>query len=68
MRPKPGQTLSPEEVRDYRKARIAHSKVPQHIRIVESPPMTANGKIRKFRIRELEIEALGLDNQITRTA
>ena len=68
VRPKPGQTLTAEEVRDYCNGKIAHFKVPQHVRIVESLPMTVSGKVQKFRIREQEIEALGLDNQITTTA
>ena len=68
VRPAQGQTLTAEEVRDYCKGRIAHFKIPQHIRIVESLPMTVSGKIQKFRIREAEIEALGLGNQVAQTA
>ena len=68
VRPKPGQTVTSEEVGEYCDGRIAHFKVPQHVRIVESLPMTVSGKIQKFRIRELEIEALGLSDQITTTA
>ncbi|MBV8842283.1 MAG: AMP-binding protein [Bryobacterales bacterium] len=68
VRPKPGPTLTAEEVRDYCKGKIAHFKIPQHVRIVESLPMTVSGKIQKFRIREIEIEALGLRDQIATTA
>ena len=68
VRPKVGQALTAEEVVDYCWGKIAHFKVPQHVRIVESLPMTVSGKIQKFRIRESEIEALGLRNQITQTA
>jgi fatty-acyl-CoA synthase len=68
VRPKPGQSLTAEEVRHFCKGQIAHFKVPQHVRIVESLPMTVTGKVQKFRIRESEIEALGLGNQITRSA
>jgi fatty-acyl-CoA synthase len=68
VRPRAEQSLTVEEVRDYCKGKIAHFKVPQHVRIVDSLPMTVTGKIQKFRIRESEIKALGLGNQITRTA
>ncbi|MEO8096603.1 MAG: AMP-binding protein [Acidobacteriota bacterium] len=68
VRPRPGQTLTAEEVQGYCKGQISHFKIPEHIRIVEALPMTVNGKIQKFRIRESEIEALGLGSQITTTA
>lgn len=68
VRPRPGHSLTAEQVMDYCKGEIAHFKVPQHVRIVEALPLTVSGKIQKFRIRAWEIEALGLENQITRTA
>ena len=68
VRPKPGQELTAEEVREFCQGRIAHFKVPRHVRIVDSFPMTVSGKIQKFRIRESEIEELGLAGQIAATA
>jgi len=49
-----------DEIRDFCRGRIAHFKIPQHIRFVDEFPMTVSGKIQKFRIREQEIDALGL--------
>jgi fatty-acyl-CoA synthase len=49
-----------DEIRDFCRGRIAHFKIPQHVRFVESFPMTVSGKIQKFRIREQEIDARGL--------
>jgi fatty-acyl-CoA synthase len=57
---KEGENSTEDEVRDFCRGRIAHFKVPQYIRFVESFPMTVSGKIQKFRIREHEIEARGL--------
>src|SRR5260370_32592986 len=57
---KDGQNASEDEIRDFCRGRIAHFKVPQYIRFVDSFPMTVTGKIQKFRIREHEIEARGL--------
>jgi fatty-acyl-CoA synthase len=55
-----GESMTDEEVRDYCRGQIAHFKIPQYIRFVDAFPMTVTGKVQKFRIREQEIEALGL--------
>jgi fatty-acyl-CoA synthase len=52
--------MEEEEVRDYCRGKIAHFKIPQYIRFVEAFPMTVTGKVQKFRIREQEIAARGL--------
>jgi fatty-acyl-CoA synthase len=57
---KAGERMMEEEVRDYCQGQIAHFKVPQYIRFVDAFPMTVTGKVQKFRIREQEIESLGL--------
>jgi len=57
---KADEKATEDEIRDFCRGRIAHFKIPQHVRFVESFPMTVSGKIQKFRIREQEIDALGL--------
>jgi fatty-acyl-CoA synthase len=57
---KPGQTAVPEEIRNFCRGQIAYFKIPQQIRFVDAFPMTANGKVQKFLIREREIRELGL--------
>ena len=57
---KAGERMTEDEVRDYCRGQIAHFKIPQYIRFVDAFPMTVTGKVQKFRIREQEIEALGL--------
>ncbi len=54
IRLKPGETAAEDEIRDYCRARLAHYKIPQHIRFVDSFPMTLSGKVQKYKIRELE--------------
>jgi len=49
-----GVVAAPEEIREFCHGKIAHFKVPQKIRFVESFPMTATGKIQKYKIREIE--------------
>ena len=63
IRLKPGQGMTTEEVQEYCHGKIAHFKIPQHIRFVDAFPMTVTGKLQKFRIREAEIEMLGLAGQ-----
>jgi fatty-acyl-CoA synthase len=60
IRLKPGQTADPDAIREYCRNQLAHFKIPQRIRFVDDFPMTLSGKIQKFRMREYEIEALGL--------
>jgi fatty-acyl-CoA synthase len=60
VRPRPGATLSEEELTAYCRARLAAFKVPRYWRFVESFPMTVTGKIQKYRLRQMAIELLGL--------
>ena len=49
-----------EEIREFCCEKIAHHKIPQYIRFVESFPMTVTGKVQKYRMREIEVEERGL--------
>lgn len=60
IRLKSGIEMTEDELREYCRGQIAHFKIPQHVRFVDSFPMTVTGKVRKFRIREIEIEDRGL--------
>jgi fatty-acyl-CoA synthase len=59
---KADETATEDEIREFCRGRIAHFKIPQHIRFVESFPMTVSGKVQKFRIREAEIQARDLSH------
>ena len=48
------------DIKDFCRGKIAQYKVPRYIKFVHSYPMTITGKIQKFRIREIAIEELGL--------
>ncbi|MGF7205874.1 fatty-acyl-CoA synthase [Skermanella aerolata] len=61
-----GEMLTEDEVIQFCRDRIAHYKVPRHIRFVEAFPMTVTGKIQKFIMRQKMIEELKLE--ISRTA
>ena len=58
---KKGQTMTEEEVREFCHGRIANYKIPRYVKFVESYPMTASGKIQKFKMRDLAIKELQLE-------
>jgi fatty-acyl-CoA synthase len=62
IRAKQGEEITPEEVREYCKAGISRHKVPKFVRFVESFPLTASGKVKKFELREQLIREMGLEN------
>lgn len=53
VRVRPGATIDALEVMEFCEKRLARFKVPRHVRFVESFPMTASGKIQKFKLREI---------------
>ena len=50
---KPGMPLSSDQILAHCKDRIAHYKVPRHIRIVVEFAMTVTGKAQKFEMRKV---------------
>jgi fatty-acyl-CoA synthase len=45
--------VSEEDIKQFCKANIARYKMPKHIFFIEKFPMTASGKIQKFKLREM---------------
>ena len=58
LRLKPDATIEPHEAQAYCRERLARHKVPRFICIVQDFPLTASGKVQKFRLRELHEAAL----------
>jgi fatty-acyl-CoA synthase len=52
IRLKPGARMDTEEARNFCRERLARFKVPAFVRFVEAFPLTASGKIQKFKLRE----------------
>jgi len=50
-----GATLTEEDVRDFCRGKIANFKVPKHVFFVDAYPMTASGKIQKYKLREMGV-------------
>ena len=55
-----GTTATEEDLKTFCKERIAYFKIPHYWKFVESFPTTVTGKIQKFKMREVSIEELGL--------
>lgn len=58
--PKQGMETTTEEIRQYCEGRIAHYKIPKYVFITDQYPMTASGKIQKYRLREEAKERIGV--------
>ncbi|SDZ94106.1 AMP-binding protein [Microbulbifer marinus] len=54
-------TVSEEELREFCKGKITHFKVPRYFKFTDSFPMTVTGKVQKFKMREISIAELGLE-------
>jgi fatty-acyl-CoA synthase len=57
---RPGQTLTPEELREFCTGKIAHYKIPRYLRISDEFPMTVTGKVQKYKMREVSVVELDL--------
>ncbi len=55
---KEGSTVDTEEMREFCQGKISRHKIPRYIEFTDSYPMTASGKIQKFKLREQSMELL----------
>lgn len=53
---KEGEQLNAEELKAYCTGKISRHKIPRYIEFTKEYPMTASGKIQKFKLRELSVE------------
>jgi fatty-acyl-CoA synthase len=49
---KPGEKVTSEDVIDYCRGKISFYKVPKYVHFLDTYPMTASGKIMKYKLRE----------------
>jgi len=47
-----GAALEPSEIQDFCRGQIARYKIPKYIFFTDSYPLTASGKVQKFKLRE----------------
>ncbi|BCJ86203.1 AMP-binding protein [Effusibacillus dendaii] len=59
---KEGEMATAEEIREYCAGKIARFKIPRYIEFCKEFPLTASGKIQKFKLREQAIKLLHLED------
>lgn len=58
--PKAGAEIGEQDVIDFCKGKVAHYKIPAHVRVKDALPMTVTGKPQKFIMSDAMVEELGL--------
>ena len=59
VRLKAGADITQGDVQEFARARMARYKAPKYVFFVDEYPMTASGKIQKFKLREIARELVG---------
>ncbi|MBF7082182.1 AMP-binding protein [Desulfallas sp. Bu1-1] len=65
---KEGAMVSEDEIKEFCEGKIARYKIPSYIHFVTAFPTTANGKVQKFKLREMGIKLARLDEDMLGTA
>jgi fatty-acyl-CoA synthase len=60
---KDGESATLEGIQEFCRGKIAHYKIPKYIKFVTEFPMTVTGKVQKFKMREIAIKELGLEQE-----
>jgi fatty-acyl-CoA synthase len=59
--PRGDASIDRDAIAAYCDGKIARHKVPRYVATVDEFPMTVTGKVQKFKLREMAIEQLGLE-------
>jgi len=59
---KEGAKVTEQEIIQFVKEGLARHKSPRYVKFVQQYPMTASGKIQKYKLREMAIEELHLED------
>jgi fatty-acyl-CoA synthase len=57
---KKGAAVTEDELQDFVRDGLSKHKAPRYVRFIDAFPMTASGKIQKYKLREWGVEVLGL--------
>ncbi|ADQ04211.1 AMP-dependent synthetase and ligase [Caldicellulosiruptor owensensis OL] len=61
---KDGCKVAEEEIKEFVKANLARHKTPKYVVFINEFPTTANGKVQKYKLREMAIEKFGLHDAV----
>ena len=59
---KEGESVTAEELIQYTKEKLSRFKAPRYVWFMDSFPMTASGKIQKYKMRTMAVEQWGLQD------
>lgn len=59
---KKGASCTEDEIKEYVRSRMARHKTPKYVKFLSCFPMTASGKIQKYKLREMAVEHFGLQD------
>lgn len=59
---KDGASVSEDELIDFVRAGLSKFKAPRYVKFIDSFPMTASGKIQKYKLREWAVHELHLED------
>lgn len=59
---KEGDSLTEDEVKNFVKSHMARHKTPRYVKFLDAFPMTASGKIQKYKLREMAVNDFGLQD------
>ena len=62
IRLREGETATEEDIKAFCEGKIAKYKIPRYIKFVTEYPMTASGKIQKYKLREMAIKEYKLED------
>jgi fatty-acyl-CoA synthase len=58
----PGRHVTATDLIEFCRGKLASFKIPRHVLFVKEFPMTSSGKVQKFRLRQVALEELGLND------
>ena len=56
-----GETCSGNDITEFCRSRISNMKVPKYVQFVDEFPLTLQGKVQKFKMREMAIREMELE-------
>lgn len=57
---KEGAAITENQIKEYVGNHLARYKIPKYIKFLKEYPLTASGKVQKYKLRETAVEELGL--------
>jgi len=60
--PRGGASIDRDAIAEFCDGKIARHKVPRYVATVDEFPMTVTGKVQKYKLRDMAIEQLGLED------